>query len=156
MSEQGRNAFESLIGSTIDDRYAVREALGEGGAAKVFLAQDLKYDRMVAIKVMHPQIGFSVGAERFEREIALAAKLNHPHIVPLLDAGETNGLLFYVMPAISGNSLRHHLRTHRQLPVDEALRLAHDVALAIDYAHTLGVVHRDPSRKISCLPAALQ
>ena len=143
MSEQGRNAFESLIGSTIDDRYAVREALGEGGAAKVFLAQDLKYDRMVAIKVMHPQIGFSVGAERFEREIALAAKLNHPHIVPLLDAGETNGLLFYVMPAISGNSLRHHLRTHRQLPVDEALRLAHDVALAIDYAHTLGVVHRD-------------
>ncbi len=143
MTEQGRNAFESLIGSMIDDRYAVREALGEGGAAKVFLAQDLKYDRMVAIKVMHPEIGFSVGAERFEREIALAAKLNHPHIVPLLDAGETNGLLFYVMPAISGNTLRHHLRSHRQLPVDEALRLAHDVALAIDYAHSLGVVHRD-------------
>ncbi|PYO62824.1 MAG: hypothetical protein DMD28_04310 [Gemmatimonadetes bacterium] len=125
------------------DRYRVERELAHGRTAAVFLAHDLKHERPVAIKVLHPELAAAVGAERFLREIQLAARLQHPHIVALHDSGETDGLLYFVMPYVAGESLRARLEREPQLPIAEAIRVTGDVAQALGYAHGLGVVHRD-------------
>src|SRR6266446_1417581 len=125
------------------DRYRVERELARGRTAAVFLAQDLRHDRSVAIKVLHPELAAAVGAERFLREIQLAARLHHPHIVALHDSGETNGLLYFVMPYVAGGSLRSRVERESQLPIPDAIRITGDVAQALGYAHGLGVVHRD-------------
>jgi len=124
-------------------RYALERELGQGGMAVVFLARDLRHERAVALKVLRPEIAAEVGAERFLREIKLAAGLTHPHILPVYDSGAAEGLLFYVMPNMEGRSLRERLDREKQLPLDEALRIAREVASALDYAHRHHVVHRD-------------
>jgi len=124
-------------------RYRVERELAHGRMATVFLAHDLKHGRPVAIKVLHPELAAAVGTTRFLREIGFAAQLHHPHIVPLHDSGEQDGLPYFVMPYVEGESLRDRLEREPQLPVPEALRIADDVAKALGYAHTLGVVHRD-------------
>jgi len=127
----------------ISDRYTVRRPLGRGGMAAVYLAHDTRYDRDVAIKVMHSEIANGVGADRFLREIAVAAKLTHPHIVPLLDSGAADGTLWFAMPVVEGQSLRERLDREHQLPTADAVRIAIDVAGALAYAHAHGVIHRD-------------
>ncbi|MBK6456494.1 MAG: serine/threonine protein kinase [Gemmatimonadetes bacterium] len=131
--------FAEALGS----RYEVERELGTGGTATVYLAKDLKYQRRVAVKVFRPEVAEAMGHERFVREIAFVATLNHPHIVPLLDSGEAEELLYYVMPAVEGESLRDRLAREGTLPVDEAIQIARDVAVALDYAHKRNVVHRD-------------
>jgi serine/threonine-protein kinase len=111
--------------------------------ATVYLVADLKHERKVALKVLKPELAAVVGAERFLAEIKTTAKLQHPNILPLHDSGEADGLLFYVMPHVEGESLRQRLDREHQLPVDEAVRIASEVAQALDYAHRHGVVHRD-------------
>ena len=123
--------------------YTVDRELGRGGMATVCLAQDTKHERVVALKVLHPGLAESLGAERFLREIKVVARLNHPHILPLFDSGEVEGFLYYVMPYIEGESLREHLERENQLPVDEAIRHACSIASALDYAHRQNVIHRD-------------
>ena len=129
--------------AALADRYRLDRELGQGGMATVYLAHDRKHDRPVAIKVLRDDIAASVGRERFLREIQLAAKLSHPHILPLYDSGEADGTLFYVMPVVKGRSLREQLDAQRQLPVADAVRIASEVAGALDHAHRLGIVHRD-------------
>jgi eukaryotic-like serine/threonine-protein kinase len=129
--------------AALGDRYRVERELGAGGMATVFLAQDIKHDREVAIKVLHPELAASIGSERFDREIRLAAKLQHPHILGLYDSGAANGLLYYVMPFVKGESLRDRLNREQQLPIDDAIQVALEVADALGYAHEHGVVHRD-------------
>ncbi len=124
-------------------RYTINRELGQGGMALVFLARDLRHDRQVALKVLRPEISVDVGAERFLREIKMAAGLTHPHILPVHDSGEAEGLLFYVMPNMEGRSLRERMDAEGQLPLDEALRITREVAAALDYAHRHQVVHRD-------------
>jgi serine/threonine-protein kinase len=124
-------------------RYRLERELGQGGMAVVFLAQDLRHDRKVALKVLRPDLSAAVGAERFLREIKLAAGLNHPHILPVYDSGRAGDLLFYVMPNMEGHSLRERLTRERQLPLGEALAITREVASALDYAHRHHVVHRD-------------
>ena len=131
------------LASALGDRYAVESEIGSGGMATVYLAEDLKHRRKVAIKVLHPSLAQTVGADRFLAEIETVAALNHPHVLPLYDSGEANGLLFYVMPYVKGESLRQRLDRERQLPVNEAIRLAAEIADGLDYAHRQGVVHRD-------------
>ena len=123
--------------------YTLERELGRGGMATVFLARDLKHDRPVALKVLHPELAMSLGPERFLREIKLAARLQHPHILTVLDSGETNGRLWFTMPLVEGESLRDRLRRERQLPVEDALRIAREAAQALQYAHQHGVIHRD-------------
>src|SRR5205807_5330568 len=125
------------------DRYAVERELGRGGMATVFLAEDLKHHRSVAIKVLHAELAAALGPERFLREIEIAARLQHPHILPLYDSGAAAGILYYVMPYVEGESLRDRLAREKQLPQDDVLRIATEVAGALAYAHTHGVVHRD-------------
>jgi len=127
----------------LSDRYRIECTLGRGGMATVFLAEDLKHHRRVAIKLLDPEVATAIGPERFLREIETVAKLTHPHILPLHDSGVANGLLFYVMPFVEGESLRDRLTREKQLPVEDAARLAGEVADALDYAHRHGVVHRD-------------
>ena len=115
----------------------------QGGMATVYLAQDVKHDRKVAIKVLRPELAAVIGAERFLAEIKTTANLQHPHILPLHDSGEVNGTVFYVMPFVEGESLRDRLQREKQLPIDEAVRIASEVADALDYAHRHGVIHRD-------------
>jgi len=134
---------QERLQSAIADRYQVERELGAGGMATVFLAKDIKHDREVAIKVLHPELGASIGSERFDREIRLAAKLQHPHILGLFDSGEANGLLYYVMPFVRGESLRDRLDREQQLPIEDAVHIALEVADALGYAHERGVVHRD-------------
>ncbi len=124
-------------------RYRIERELGAGGMATVYLAHDVKHARDVAIKVLHPDLGAALGGERFLSEIRTTARLQHPHILALLDSGEADGLLYYVMPYVSGESLRDRLTRERQLPIDEALLIAREVADALGAAHTLGVIHRD-------------
>ena len=131
------------LATTLSDRYRIERELGTGGMATVYLARDLKHDRDVAIKVLHPDLAESLGRERFLREIHLAAALTHPHILPLFDSGDAGGRMYYVMPSAEGSSLRDRLEQVRQLPVDDAVRIASEVADALDYAHRHGVVHRD-------------
>ena len=124
-------------------RYAIERELGAGGMATVYLAHDVRHDRKVALKVLRPELASILGAERFLSEIRTTANLQHPHILSLFDSGEADGLVFYVMPYVEGESLRDRLTRERQLPVEEAIRIASEVAGALDYAHRHGVVHRD-------------
>ena len=130
-------------GATIAGRYLIQRELGRGGMATVYLAHDLKFDRDVALKFIHAEFADAFGTERFQSEIAVLAKLQHPHILPLYDSGEVEGALFYVMPYVGGESLRDRLQREAQLPIAEALRLAREVAGALAYAHAQGVIHRD-------------
>ena len=123
--------------------YTIDRELGRGGMATVFLAQDVKHDRIVALKVLHPDLAASLGPDRFLREIKLAARLNHPHILPLFDSGEANGILYYVMPYVEGESLRERLDREQQLPIEEAVHHGRAIASALDYAHRQNIVHRD-------------
>jgi len=127
----------------LSDQYRIERVLGEGGMATVYLAEDLRHKRQVAIKVLRPELGAAIGAERFLREIETTASLRHPHILPLFDSGEAAGLLYYVMPLVEGESLRDRMQRDRQLTIDDALAIAREVADALGYAHTRGVVHRD-------------
>ena len=127
----------------LPNRYQVEREIGRGGMATVFLAHDLKHDRAVALKVLHPDLAATLGPERFLREIKVAARLNHPHIVPLHDSGQAGNLLYYVMPFVEGESLRARMTRAGTLPVEEAVEIARDVAAALDYAHRQQVVHRD-------------
>ena len=148
------DAFESLK-AALADRYIIERELGRGGMATVYLARDLKHERLVAVKVLRPELAAALGAERFLREIKITANLNHPHILPLLDSGRAVGryggtavgeqgeLLYYVMPYVEGESLRDRLIREKQLPIDDALRIATDVAEALSSAHRHNCVHRD-------------
>lgn len=131
------------LSTGLTGRYTLERELGQGGMAVVFLARDLRHDRKVALKALRPEISAEIGAERFLREIKMAASLTHPHILPVYDSGEADGHLFYVMPNMEGRSLRERLDSERQLPLDEALRIAREVATALDYAHRNRVIHRD-------------
>jgi serine/threonine-protein kinase len=124
-------------------RYAIEEELATGGMATVYVAKDLRHDRTVALKVMRPELAVALGAERFQREVRIAANLSHPRIVPLYDSGEAAGTFFYVMPRVEGETLRKRLKREKQLGLDEALRIARQIADALDYAHSQGVIHRD-------------
>jgi serine/threonine-protein kinase len=125
------------------DRYRIECELGRGGMATVYLAQDLRHDRPVALKVLHPELAATLGPDRFQREIRTAARLQHPHILPLHDSGDTAGRLWYPMPFVEGESLRDRLRRERQLPIEDALGIAREVADGLSYAHEQGIVHRD-------------
>ncbi len=127
----------------LSGRYAIERELGQGGMAIVFLANDAKHGRKVAVKVLRPELASEIGGDRFLREIKLAAGLTHPHILPVYDSGEADGLLFYVMPSMEGQSLRERLDRERQLPLGEAIAITQEVASALDYAHRHNVVHRD-------------
>jgi serine/threonine-protein kinase len=127
----------------LGDRYAIERRLGEGGMATVFLAEDLKHDRKVALKVLKPELAAVLGAERFVQEIKTTASLQHPHILPLFDSGEADGFLYYVMPYIEGETLRDKLNCDKQLGIDEAVKITCEVADALDYAHRHQVIHRD-------------
>ena len=129
--------------TALADRYGIQRELGRGGMATVYLATDLKHDREVAIKVLHPELSATLGPERFDREIKFAAKLQHPNILALYDSGDADGLLYYVMPFVYGESLRDRLNRDGLLPVDFALKVALEVADALGYAHMLGIIHRD-------------
>jgi serine/threonine-protein kinase len=131
------------LAQALAEHYTIDRELGRGGFATVFLAQDRRHDRPVALKVLHPEIAASLGADRFKQEIRLAARLQHPHILSVHDSGEANGQLWFTMPFVEGESLRDRLNRERQLPVAEAVRIAREIAGALDYAHRHGVVHRD-------------
>src|SRR5687767_4897413 len=129
--------------SVLAERYSFEREIGVGGMATVYLARDLKHDRLVALKLLRPELGAVIGAERFLAEIKLTANLQHPHILPLFDSGVADELLYYVMPYVEGVSLRDRLKREKQLPIQEAVRIAGEVASGLDYAHRHGVIHRD-------------
>ncbi|HEX3236535.1 MAG TPA: protein kinase [Gemmatimonadales bacterium] len=131
------------LSTALSDRYRIERELGAGGMATVYLAEDLRHDRKVAIKVLKPELSAVIGAARFLREIKTIATLQHPHILGLIDSGEVSGTAYYVMPFVEGESLRERLNRERQLPINDAVRLATEVAGALDYAHRHGVIHRD-------------
>jgi tetratricopeptide (TPR) repeat protein len=133
----------AALRDALADRYAVERELGAGGMSRVFLAHDLKHERPVAIKVLRPEIAAGLGPERFIREIKVAARLQHPHILPLYDSDQAAGVLYYVTPYVEGESLHELLERERQLPVEEALSITRQVAGALAYAHSRGIVHRD-------------
>jgi serine/threonine protein kinase len=135
-------AFERLA-AALADRYRIVRELGQGGMATVYLAEDIKHDRKVALKVLKPELAAVLGAERFVVEIKTTAALQHPHILPLFDSGTADGFLYYVMPFIDGETLRSKLDRETQLGIDEAVKIATNVADALDYAHRHGVIHRD-------------
>ncbi|MEO8578325.1 MAG: protein kinase, partial [Gemmatimonadales bacterium] len=136
-------SFPEPLAAAIHDRYRIEREIGRGGMATVFLAQDLKHRRPVAIKVLLPELSSSIASERFLREITLAANLNHPHILGVYDSGEADGVLYYVMPYVEGESLRDRLRREGALSAEDALAIVREVADALTYAHTAGVIHRD-------------
>jgi len=131
------------VRAAIADRYRIERELGAGGMATVYLARDIRHDRDVAVKILRPELAQSLGRERFLREIKLAARLSHPHILPVFDSGEADAQLYYVMPNVEGQSLRDRLDAERQLPIAEAVRIACEIAAALDHAHRNGIVHRD-------------
>jgi serine/threonine-protein kinase len=131
------------LSAALADRYTIESEIGRGGMAVVFKAEDLRHHRLVAIKALHPELTATLGAKRFPHEIETVAGLNHPHVLPLFDSGEADGIIFYVMPYVEGESLRERLDRERQLAVDESVRIAVEVADGLDYAHRHGVVHRD-------------
>ena len=131
------------LNAALSGRYIIESELGEGGMATVYLADDVKHERKVALKVLKPELAAVVGAERFLAEIKTTASLQHPHILPLHDSGAADGFLYYVMPFIDGESLRDRLEREEQLPVEEAVRIATEVADALQAAHEQGVIHRD-------------
>ncbi|NIS01244.1 MAG: serine/threonine protein kinase, partial [Gemmatimonadetes bacterium] len=132
-----------VIHTELSQRYWLEDELGSGGMAIVYLARDRKHDRLVALKVIHPELLSSVAPKRFEREIRITARLQHPHIVPLLDSGMAGGLPYFVSAYVEGESLRDRLRRTGKLRVEEAVGIARDVASALDYAHRQGIIHRD-------------
>ena len=132
-----------LFAAALADRYRIERELGRGGMATVYLAHDLRHDRPVALKVLRPELAASLGPERFLREIRIAARLQHPHILPVHDSGEAAGRLWYTMPYVEGESLRQRLAREGQLPLDQAVRIAGQVLSALGYAHAHGVIHRD-------------
>ncbi len=136
------DAAERRAGA-LADRYRIERELGQGGMATVYLAHDIRHDRRVALKVLRAELSAVIGAERFLAEIKTTANLQHPHILPLHDSGEVEGTVFYVMPFVEGESLRDRLTREKQLPVDDAVRIAREVGAALDYAHRQGVIHRD-------------
>ena len=131
------------LSTALADRYRIERELGAGGMATVYLAHDVKHDRKVALKVLRPELSAVIGAERFLSEIKTTANLQHPHILPLFDSGEADGMLFYVMPFVEGETVRARLEREKQLPIADAVRIASEVAGALDYAHRHGVIHRD-------------
>ena len=137
------HGFARRLTDALAGRYRIERELGRGGMAVVYLAHDLRHDRQVAVKVLRPELAASVGADRFLREIKLAARLTHQNILAVFDSGEADGFLYYVMPYVDGESLRHKLSRERQLAIHEALRLAQEIAEGLDYAHEQGVIHRD-------------
>jgi serine/threonine-protein kinase len=134
---------QTQLNSALTGRYRIDREIGQGGMATVYLAHDLRHDRAVALKVLNPELGALLGKERFLAEVRVMAKLQHPHLLPLFDSGEADGQLFYVMPHVDGESLRTRITRQRQLPVEEAVRIAVAVGGALDYAHRHGVIHRD-------------
>ena len=135
--------FLEELREALREQYAVESEVGRGGMATVFLAEDLKHGRRVAIKVLSPELSSSIDGDRFKREIQIAARLSHPHILPVFDSGDANGLLYYVMPFVEGESLRGRLKREMQLPIEDAIAIACEVADALSYAHAFGVIHRD-------------
>ena len=135
--------YLTRLTAALGNQYAIERELGRGGMATVYLAHDLKHHRRLAIKVLRPELTAALGPERFLREIEIAAQFNHPHIVPVYDSGEAQGLLYYVMPYVVGESLRRRLSRQVHLPIDEAVEIACEVANALGYAHAQGIVHRD-------------
>jgi serine/threonine-protein kinase len=131
------------VKDALADRYIVEREIGRGGMATVYLAQDLKHNRPVAVKVLHPELATVLGPQRFLREIEITARLQHPHILPVHDSGEAGGFLFYVMPYVEGESMRDLFKRRGQLPLEEAVRFVREVAGALSYAHAREVVHRD-------------
>jgi len=131
------------LAASLSDRYRLERELGQGGMATVYLAQDLKHDRKVAVKVLRPELAAAIGADRFLSEIKTTANLQHPHILPLFDSGAADGFLFYVMPYVEGETVRDRIDREKQLPIADAVRIATEVASALDYAHRHGVIHRD-------------
>ena len=129
--------------AALADRYQLERELGQGGMATVYLAEDLKHDRKVAVKVLRPELAAVIGADRFLSEIKTTANLQHPHILPLFDSGEADGFLFYVMPFVEGETVRDRMTREKQLPVADAVRITTEVAAALDYAHRHNVIHRD-------------
>src|SRR5215210_4870595 len=129
--------------SIVGTRYRIERELGRGGMATVYLARDVRHDRLVALKVLRPELAAMLGPERFLREIQLTAQLDHPAILPLLDSGADAGRLWYTMPCVEGGSLRDRLRRDVQLGVEEAVGIARDIAGALQHAHARGIVHRD-------------
>ncbi|MDQ6718536.1 MAG: serine/threonine protein kinase, partial [Gemmatimonadota bacterium] len=129
--------------SSLADRYAIEREIGAGGMATVYLARDIRHDRLVALKLLNPELGAVLGVERFLAEIKVTANLQHPNLLPLFDSGEADGLLFYVMPFVEGETLRARLNREKQLPVEEAIRITVAIANALEYAHNHGVIHRD-------------
>ncbi len=135
--------LQERLQAALANRYTIQREVGRGGMATVYLAQDLRHRRPVAVKILHPHLAANVGPERFQREVEIAARLSHPHILTLIDSGEVEGLLYYVMPFIEGESLRGRLDRERQLPIEDALEITRHVAAALAYAHAKGVIHRD-------------
>jgi serine/threonine-protein kinase len=133
----------AALNTALDGRYAIERELGEGGMATVYLADDLRHSRKVALKVLKPELAAVVGADRFLTEIETTANLQHPNILPLFDSGEADGFLFYVMPYVEGENLQQKLDREKQLPVDEAVSITRDAAEALQAAHEQGVIHRD-------------
>jgi serine/threonine-protein kinase len=133
----------SRVKKALANRYAVERILGEGGMATVYLAKDLKHNRKVAVKVMRPELAATLGADRFLREVEIAGQLSHPHILPMYDSGEAEKFLYYVMPYVEGESLAARMKREGQMPVEDAVRIAREVAEALGYAHERGIVHRD-------------
>ncbi len=131
------------LNAALEGRYRIEHEIGEGGMATVYLAEDLRHERKVALKVLKPELAAMVGAERFLAEIKTTANLQHPHILPLHDSGGADGFLFFVMPYVKGETLRDRIDRERQLPVDEAVAIAARVAAALQHAHEQGVIHRD-------------
>src|SRR4029434_7880677 len=131
------------LSNALRDRYRIEREIGSGGMATVYLAHDLRHERFVALKVLKPDLGAVLGVERFLSEIKVTAHLQHPNLLPLFDSGEAEGLLYYVMPFVEGESLRARLDREKQLPIDEALRISVAIANALDYAHSHHVIHRD-------------
>src|SRR6266545_2601184 len=131
---------DSPLAEALSDRYTLERELGRGGMATVYLARDLKHDRAVALKVLHPELAATVGSERFLREIRFSARLQHPHILTVLDSGEAAGQLWFTMPYVEGESLRDRLQREQQIGVEDALRITRETAQALQYTHDHGVV----------------
>ena len=135
--------IQSRISAALADHYRIERELGSGGMATVYLAEDLRHRRKVAVKVLRPELAVTLGSDRFLREIETAAQFQHPHILPLLDSGEAGGFLYYVMPYVEGESLRSRLTRRGELPIHDAVKILVEVCDALAYAHAHGVVHRD-------------
>src|SRR3989441_660237 len=131
------------LSAALGDRYTIERELGRGGVATGYVARDRRHGREVAVKVLRPDVAAAVGAERFLREIAIAARLTHPHVLPLIDSGQAEGSLYYVMPYVRGETLRQRLAREGRLPLKDALRIARELSAGLDYAHREGFVHRD-------------